>query len=475
MWVLKSKFNMALIIAIILMLSLIGVWYVIPVPKVSPLIVSDLENLDAIATMEGTLGKKGYLLVKPMYGDWNVSILIKAHIYTTNGTIRLQNTTAINLTNPVCTRWRAISETDALLDNKYHIQSWKDIDEDEKLSSSDQIYMNKTEPAPVGPWWYDVQEVWKYGAFCNIIALPRTGDNIILIIDTTIARADTICLQNTTAINLTNPVCTQWDAISYPDVRLGKKYHIQSWKDIDEDEKLSSSDQIKMDITKPAMDPRWCDVQEVEYGAICNMTITNETIPEVSGISTYVFNKLTHENEKDAPEANKPREGYDPFYPLHLKPDEDIPNAWLDNLDETGTLKFVEAVKIEDVELYEYFVNKTITKEMVLPGVNFKNYTLTSTKRVLIEPLSGLPVYTKNETFIIWGENRVPIVYLTYKDKELDLVTPRLARGAMQVLEFDKEVKGWILGAIVVILTVAFIFSARSLSRARKILPKAKK
>jgi len=398
MWVLKSKFNMALIIAIILTLSLIAVWYVIPIPKVSPLIVSDLENLDAISTMEGTFS--GFAC-EGLYSVSELPIRIEAHLHTTNGTIRLQNETAINLTNPVDTKWRAISETNVLLDKKYHLQSWKDIDKDGKLSSSDQININKTEPAPVGPWWYDVQEVWKYGAFCDIIACPRMGDDIILRIDANILRAD-----------------------------------------------------------------------------------TNETIPELSGNSTYVFNKLTRENVKDAPEANKPREGYDPFYPLHLKLGEDISNVWLDNLDETGTLKFNRTVKIEDVELYEYFLNKTlITNETVIPGLYYDNYTVTYTKTALIEPLSGIPTYTENETLIIVGTwfnsfkgvtESKKLIHLTYKDKELDLVTPRLAHGAMQVLEFDKEVKGWILGAIVVILTVAFIFNTRSLSRARKTTPQAK-
>lgn len=392
---------MALIIGIIFTLSLTTAWYVTPVPKASPLILSDLENLDFISTMEGTV--KGFA-VEGLYHEENLSIRIEAHVYAiTNYTIRLQNTTAINLTNPICTQWRTVSETDILSDKKYHLQNWKDIDKDEKLSSSDQINLNKTEPAPVGPRWYDVQEVWKYGAFCNIIARPRTGDNIILSIDSNIIRVD-----------------------------------------------------------------------------------TNETLTDFSGSSTYVFNKLTRENVPDAPEADKPREGYDPFYPSHIKLGEDISNAWLDNLNETGTLEFVRAVEMEDVELYEYFVNKVIiTKKVVIPPLYYDNYTLTSTKTVLIEPLSGLPVYTKNETFIIvgnkslsykgktWMESKT-LVYVTYKDKEMDLATPRLAHGAMQVLEFDKEVKGWILGAIIVILTVAFIVNTGSLSRTRKRLTKAK-
>jgi len=394
MWVLKSKFNMALIIAIILMLSLIAVWYVIPARKVSPLIVSDLEKLDTISTMEGTTGMGGYFFPDwAGYGVPSFPILIIAHVYTTN----------------------------------------------------------------------------------------VTGDNIILRIDANIVRADTTRLRNETAIDLTNPVCTKWNATSEPDVQVfDKKYRIQSWEDIDEDGKLSSSDRVYMNISR--LDPRWCDVQEVEYGAICYVTIANESIIELSGNSTYVFNKLTHENVEDAPEANKPRRGYDPFYPSHIKLGEDIPNAWLDNLNETGTFEFVNATKIEDVELYEYFLNKTITKELVIPDFDKRpaNYTLTSTKRVLIEPLSGLPVYTKNETFIMlkqrrgMPENPLKLVYLTYKDKELDLVTPRLAHGAMQLLEFDKEARGWILGAIAVILIVAFIFNTRSLYRARKMLPKAK-
>jgi len=286
------------------MLSLIAVWYVIPAPTVSPLIVSDLENLDAVAIMEGTAGKEGYLLIQSIYGVWEVPVRIEAHLNTT-----------------------------------------------------------------------------------NVI-----GDNIILRIDANVIKAD-----------------------------------------------------------------------------------TNETIPDLSGNSTYVFNKLTRENIEEAPEADKPRRGYNPFYPSHLKLGEDIPNVWLDYpLDMLATLEFVRAVKIEDVKLYEYFVSKTVTKEMVLPGVNYDNYTITTIKTVLIEPLSGIPTYTQEETLMIWGNwfdttknatMSTKLIYLTYHDRAPDLVTARLAHGAMAVLEFDKLMKGLILGAAVVILTITFIFNTRSLTR----------
>jgi hypothetical protein len=45
----------------------------------------------------------------------------------------------------------------------------------------------------------------------------------------------------------------------------------------------------------------------------------------------------------DAPEADRPREGYDNFYPLHLKAGEDIPSAWIENLNTTATLEFQES------------------------------------------------------------------------------------------------------------------------------------
>jgi len=306
---LESRSSTALIIAIVFTLLLIAVWYVTPAATVSALLISDLENLDSIGTMEGTAGKEGYFLIRTVFEDvWEVPILVKAHVYTTN----------------------------------------------------------------------------------------VTEDEIILRIDANVIRAD-----------------------------------------------------------------------------------TNETIPDLSGTSIYVINKLTHENVKDSPQADKPREGYDPFYPSHLEAGEDIPNVWLDNLNETGTLEFVRTVKIEDVELYEYFVNKTITKELVIPDLGDTpekpgNYTLTSIKTVLIEPLSGLPMYTSNETFIIVKNPAPPVVYVTYKDKAVDLVTSRLAHGAMELLEFDKEVKGWILGAIFVTLIVAFIFNTRSLYHTHKMLPEAK-
>jgi len=67
--------------------------------------------------------------------------------------------------------------------------------------------------------------------------------------------------------------------------------------------------------------------------------------------STYVFNKFTLENVKDHSDADKPREGYDPLYPLHLKAGENITNAWLDMLNATAEISALTCLVTIDLEL----------------------------------------------------------------------------------------------------------------------------
>ena len=194
-----------------------------------------------------------------------------------------------------------------------------------------------------------------------------------------------------------------------------------------------------------------------------NTTYMNVTLPHVSGNSTYVFNKFTRENVVDAPEADRPREGYDNFYPLHLKAGEDILNAWIENLNTTATLKFQESIVEQGLKLHKYLAEKTITKEMYVAGIGIQNVTLTATKTILIEPLSGLWVYTENETLYmrdVLGQLNYAEYHSTDEAKAEGLATAKVAYDGMQLLELYVTM---ILGIIIIVLTIALVYNLRRL------------
>jgi len=182
--------------------------------------------------------------------------------------------------------------------------------------------------------------------------------------------------------------------------------------------------------------------------------------------STYVFNKFTRENVRDTPEADKHREGYDPLFPSHLKADEDIPMAWLDNLNTTATLEFKESVREEGVTLYKYFVNKTIIAPdyYLGPPVGYENCSLMSTKTILIEPLSGLWTYTENEAFSVTTERGAVLNVLTWnstaEDKAEKLADAKAAHDSMQLLELYIPM---ILGVTIIVLTITLAYNVRRL------------
>jgi len=189
--------------------------------------------------------------------------------------------------------------------------------------------------------------------------------------------------------------------------------------------------------------------------------------------ATYVFSKFTLENVKDAPEADKPREGYDPLYPAHLKAGENMPNVWLDNLNVTATMEFKESTREEGLTLYTYYVNETITDMVSLPGIGLRNCTLISAKTILVEPLSGLLAYTKEE-ILDWIMNRedqspLPLVYFKYEStdeaKTDGLATAKMGYEGLQLLELYIPT---ILCVVAIILTVGLAFNIR---RLRKRIP----
>ena len=196
-----------------------------------------------------------------------------------------------------------------------------------------------------------------------------------------------------------------------------------------------------------------------------------EKLPEPFSVnSTYLFNKFSLENVKDSSEADKPREGYDPLYPSHLKSGEDISNAWLENLNITATLEFRESIVEQGVTLYRYFVNETLTKLLWIEDLKeSRNCSLTSTKLIVIEPLSGLLAYTENETLdwiITHDATELPFVYLTYMStdeaKTEGIATAKTAHDALQLLELYIPA---ILGVVAVVLAIVFIFNLRRLKR----------
>jgi len=205
-----------------------------------------------------------------------------------------------------------------------------------------------------------------------------------------------------------------------------------------------------------------------------DVNLTAGRAPGLSRNSTYVFNKFTRENVKDAPEADKPREGYDPLFPSHLKAGEDIPRAWLDNLNTTATLEFKGSVREEGVTLYKYFVNKTIIDldYYLGPPFGYANCSVMSTKTILIEPLSGLWTYTENETFSVILNSSPPLElgYLTYKStadsKAEKLADAKAVYDSIQLLELYIPT---ILGVIAIVLAIALAFNVRRRARNRKI------
>ena len=213
-------------------------------------------------------------------------------------------------------------------------------------------------------------------------------------------------------------------------------------------------------------------ILKFEVNACMHTPYMNMTVPQVSGNSTYVLNKYTRENVVDAPEADKPREGYDYFYPLHLKAGEDVPNAWLDNLNTTATLEFKESIEEEGITLCKYFAEKTMIKEVYVEGIGMQNITLTATKTILIEPLSGLWVYTEKET-VDSEAGGYPLLCLEYNStaeaKAQGLSDVKAAYDGMQLLELYVPM---ILGVITIVLTIALAYNVRRLKRKKPHEPK---
>ncbi|MDH5690067.1 MAG: DUF3068 domain-containing protein, partial [Candidatus Bathyarchaeota archaeon] len=245
-----------------------------------------------------------------------------------------------------------------------------------------------------------------------------------------------------------------------------------AYDDIQLLESLHSVSPIRIEANAKAIEVKGDNVV-VKVDAQVTRIDTGETLPDLAQHSTYVFNKFTRENDPNAPDADKPREGYDPLYPLHLKKGENF-TTWFDTLNTTATLKFVESVVEDGVTLYRYSGSKKLT-DMTFMG--FTDCTLSLTRTVLVEPLSGLPAYTEDETFSFnttrAGYPSLPIVYLTYESideaKAQGIADAKAAYEGIQLLELYLPT---ILGVVAIMLVIGLAFNVRRLKR--KMAPSAK-
>lgn len=198
-----------------------------------------------------------------------------------------------------------------------------------------------------------------------------------------------------------------------------------------------------------------------------NRTDTEEALSDFDQDLTYVFNKFTRENDPNATAADKPREGYDPVYPSHLKKGENF-TTWFDPLNTTGTLEFKGSILEEGITLYRYSGSKTLTNTVFMNM--FTDCTVSFARTVLVEPLSGLPVYYENETLCVKLERvGLPsrlLLYLTYEStdesKTQGIADAKAAYDGVQLLELYLPT---ILGVIATILLIGLAFNIRRLKR----------
>jgi hypothetical protein len=204
----------------------------------------------------------------------------------------------------------------------------------------------------------------------------------------------------------------------------------------------------------------------VEVDAQMTRIDTGEDLPDFAQHSIYVFNKFTRKNDPDATDADKSRSGYDPLYPSHLRKDEEI-TTWFDIINATATLNFVESIDEDGLTLYKYSGSQKVTG---MTFMGFTDSTLSLTRTVLIEPISGLPAYTEEETFSFnttrTGYPPLPVVYLTYESaseaKAEGIDFAKTSHDGIQLLEFYLPT---IFGVVIIILVIGLAFNIRRLER----------
>ena len=531
---LKTKSSIALITGIIILLLLIPIWYIMLAPSI---MASEIEKIDSTTSFEGTLGKEEYTeflddimaseiekidsttsfegtvkggLCQILYGvekDEEIQITITAHLYVEavdgdNVIVKL-DTKMMNRT----VTGEALSDFDQNLTyvfNKFTRENDPDAtDADKPREGYDPLYPSHLKEGENFTTWFDPLNTTATLEFKGIVkeegitlyrySGSKTITNVVfqdIFTDCTVSFVRTVLVEPLSGLPVyyeNETLCVMRERagqpsrlllyLTYESTAEAKAQGIvdakTAYDDIQLLELLHSVSPIRIEAHAKAEGVEGDNVI-VKVDAEMTRTDTGETLPDFAQISIYVFNKFTRENDPDATDADKPREGYDPLYPSHLKKGGNI-TTWFDMLNTTATLEFVESVVENGVTLYRYSGSKTITKPTYM---GFTDCTLSLTRTVLVEPLSGLPAYTENETFRFnttrAGYPSLPLVYLTYEStdeaKTQGIADAKAAYEGVQLLELYLPT---ILGVVVIILVIGLAFNIRRLKR--KMAPSAPK
>lgn len=523
----KSKSSIALIVGIIIILLLIPLWYMMLVPSI---VASEIEKIDMQISYDGTLGKEEYtellddIIASEIerqditttyegtlyYLGYKVAyehvfpIVIEAHVYADevkgdNVSLKIEATT-MNMTDPDNpNRFDEFSYNLTYVINKFTLENVLDSpDADKNRTGYDPLYPQHLEEGEdITNVWLDnlnttgtlefkesiVEEgltLYKYfvnktiakeaGTPWGMRNITATSTKTLLIepLSGVLAYTENETLivwlgykQNPLHLKLVDLTYKNTAEAKAEGIELARKNH----DDLELLELMHSLSPIQIEAHAKA-DGVEGDNVIVKVDAEVTRIDTGENLPDFAQNSTYVFNKFTRENDPDAPDADKSRSGYDPLYPSHLKKGENF-TTWFDMLNTTGTLEYVESVVEDGITLYRYSGSETITD---VTFMGFTDSTLSLKRTVLVEPLSGLPAYTEEETF--WfnttrtGYPSLPIVYLTYasttESKTDGLETAKTSFEGLQLLELFLPT---ILGVVAVILVIGLAFNIRRLRR----------
>jgi len=470
------------------------------------IMASEIEKIDLTTSYEGTINGELCLILYGVEADEEIQITITAHLYVEevqgdNVVVKVDS----KMTNRTATG-ESLPDFDQKLTyvfNKFTRENDPNApDADKPREGYDPLYPSHLKKGVNFTTWFDAlnitgtlefkESLVEEGVTLYRYSGSKTITNVVfqdLFTDCTLSLTRTVLvepLSGLPAYTENETLCVMRERVGLPSRLLlyltyestaeAKAQGIvdakTAYDDIQLLELLHSVSPIRIEAHVRTDEVKGDNVI-VNVEAEMTRTDTGETLPDFAQNSIYVFNKFTRENDPNAPDADKPREGYDPLYPSHLKKGGNF-TTWFDMLNTTGTLEFKESLVEEGVTLYRYSGSKTIT-DMTFMG--FTDCTLSLTRTVLVEPLSGLPAYTEDETFSFnttrAGYPSLPIVYLTYEStdeaKAQGIADAKAAYEGIQLLELYLPT---ILGVIATILIIGLAFNIRRLKR--KMLPSAK-
>jgi len=526
MSVLKSKSSIGLILGTIIILLIIPTWYIMLAPSI---IASEIEKMDTTTSYEGTLGKEEYtqflddIVASEIektnittsyegtlyYTSYGVSyenvwpILIEAHVYADevkgdNVSLKIEANT-MNMTNPNApNRLDEFSYNLTYVINKFTLQNVPDApDADNNRTGYDPLYPQHLEvDEDVPNVWLDnlnvtatleyresIEEGIELHRYFVNETITKEMETPFGLRNVTLTSAKTLLIEPLSGVlaYTENETLIAWMGykqnkyhmklvdLTYEStaeakaegIELAKKNH----DDLELLELMHSVSPIRVEADAKAIGVKGDNVI-VKVDAQVTRIDTGEILTDFAQDSTYVFNKFTRKNDPNATDADKSRSGYDPLYPSHLRKDINI-TTWFDTLNTTATLKFMESVVEDGVTLYKYSGTKKST-DMKFMG--FTDCTLSFTRTVLVEPISGLPAYTEEETFSFnttrAGYPSLPIVYLTYgstaEAKAEGIELAKTSYDGIQLLEFYLPM---IFGVAVIILVIGLALNIRRLER----------